>query len=93
LENKQGSYHRRIKVAMVPHIWIQATFAPVLIVEGTSDFAQFHFYLGLFFLCVAAYSIYKGISALSVKIYSDFIMLALIPIILPLVLMLNIVLG
>lgn len=86
LESKQGSYHRRISVGMVPHIWIQATFGPFLIVEGLNDFTEFYFYLGVFFLCVASYSIYKGVSALFVKIYSDFVMLALIPIALPLML-------
>lgn len=71
---------------MVPHIWIQATFAPVLILSGLEDLSQVSFYLGIVFIFVAAYSIYKGLCAFTYQVYSDFIMLALIPAILPVVL-------
>ena len=77
------SYKRRIPVAMVPHIWIGSTFGPLLLYIGTQDFTSYEFYISIFFLAVAAYSIYKGIDAFKHGIYSDFIMLALIPMLLP----------
>jgi len=83
---RQSEYERRITVPMVPHIWIAATAGPFLLFVGIHDFTKYEFYLSIFFLSITTYSITKGVSALKHGIYSDFIMLALIPFILPILL-------
>ncbi|WP_341503711.1 hypothetical protein [Gallaecimonas sp. GXIMD4217] len=78
-----NEYKRKIGVKMVPHIWIGAAFWPFLFVLGLEDLTRYHFYLALFFLLASAFSIRNGFQGLRHGIYSDFVMLALIPILLP----------
>lgn len=79
----QGTYQRTIPVLMVPHLWIGATFAPLLLYLGLDDLTGYEFYLALFFIFAASYSIREGCIAFQHKVYSDFIMLTFMPILLP----------
>lgn len=85
-QEKVITYKRKIPVLMVPHIWIGAALSPYFFYLGLEDLTSYHFYLSIFFLAVVNYSIYKGCHAFQHRIYSDFFMLAIVPIALPIVL-------
>lgn len=85
-------YSRTIPVLMVPHLWIGATFSPILLFLGIQDLTGYEFYLALFFIFAVSYSIREGFIARRFQIYSDFIMLAVIPILLPCALLLYLLL-
>ena len=80
---EEASYERSITVPMVPHVWIASGFGPILLFIGVRDFSGYEFYISIFFLMITFYSIYEGMCAFKQAIYSDFIMLAIIPITLP----------
>lgn len=85
-------YQRSIPVLMVPHLWIGATFSPLLLQLGLQDLTGYEFYLSIFFILAAYYSIREGCLAFKARVYSDFIMLAVIPMLLPCLLVLYLLL-
>jgi hypothetical protein len=84
----QPEYERKISVLVLPHIWIGAACWPFMLQVGVTEFSSYGFYIALaiFFLLAAIFSIFHGIRALKYGVYSDFIMLAIIPCLLPMVL-------
>ena len=81
-----SDYQRKISVTMVPHLWIGAAAWPFLLYVELSEPRIDGLYIGLavLFILGVIYSMYEGIRGLRNKVYSDFIMLALIPAMLPL---------
>ena len=82
----QEPYKRKIGVMLVPHLWIGAAIWPFMLVLGLDDMMQFHFYLALFLMCAAFYSMNQGWYAYKHREYSDFAVLAVVPILLPMLL-------
>jgi hypothetical protein len=82
----QKPYKRKIGVTIVPQLWICAALWPFLFYLGLSDLTQFHFYLSLLFICSTYYSVHQGLYAFKHKEYSDFIVLTIVPVTLPMLL-------
>lgn len=83
----QEPYLRKISVFMVPHIWIGAGVGPFYFYFGLDDFTEMDIYLSLFFISVTIYSISQGWYAYQHREYSDFAVLAVVPVILPMILL------
>jgi len=81
-------YQRKVKATVVPHIWIGAACWPFILYVGVTEFSGNGLYilLSLFFLTVTALTVYHGITALRHDVYSDFIMLSIVPLALPAIL-------
>lgn len=81
-------YERKITVGMVPYIWIGAAFWPFILIVGVTEFSSYGYNipLAMFFIFIKIFSIFQGIKAFKHRIYSDFIMLAAIPFMLPIIL-------
>jgi hypothetical protein len=81
-------YERKITVGMVPYIWIGAAFWPFILLVGVTEFSSYGYNipLAMFFIFLKIFSIFQGLKAFKHGIYSDFIMLAVIPFMLPILL-------
>ena len=83
---RREPYKRKIGVMLVPHLWIGAALWPFLLYLGLSDLTEFYFYLSLFFIGSTAFCIHQGWNAYKHSEYSDFAVLAVVPILLPMLL-------
>ncbi|SET22169.1 hypothetical protein [Thalassotalea agarivorans] len=76
-------YQRIVSVKALPHIYIGATICPFLLWAGVEDLTDYSFWAGLFFVGTTLFTLFDGYRALKHKVISDFIMLFVVPIALP----------
>lgn len=65
--------------------WIGSILGPLFIILEFGNYTEWHFYIGIALTVITIVSIRHGFKALKSRVYSDFIVYSLIPILIPII--------